>query len=83
VVDKTAVRLLIEIQSDDKRLQKWSDVIRDYEIDAKVANFLGRSLSQPDKWYIYNGTITKDKIKAIDYNPYLPDEPPKKHMKKC
>lgn len=34
IVCKTAVRLLVEIPKDDKRLQSWSDICRLYEIDA-------------------------------------------------
>lgn len=37
-----------------------------------------QATDQADKWYVYNGVIPKESIKAVDYNPNLPDEPPAK-----
>jgi hypothetical protein len=77
IVNKTAVRLLVEIASDDPKLQSWHDVAVQYEMDRKWLKALAGN-DDDQKWYIYNGIITPDMIKAVDYNPSLPDKMPEK-----
>ena len=72
LINKTAVRLIVEVPLGDKLLQSWHDLARIYEIDRSWFHALNKT-DQADKWYIYKKVIPKDFIKGVDYNPKLPN----------
>jgi len=78
-VDKTGVRITVELDTDDPKLVPWSK-LRDTRLaeitDPKEkkkyeAWFKTLENNQAHHWYVYCGVVTPDKFKAIDRNPHL------------
>lgn len=73
-VDKTAVRLTVEIPDGDTRLHCWSDIVREFGVDPRWRRALGKG-SDDTAWYIYENRIPLEMIVEVVHLTSQPDEP--------
>jgi len=67
-LDKSEVRLTVEIPDDDPNLQYWPDVAKAEGVEDWWFQALDRTGDgKSDCWYIYRGVVPWEWVMAIDY----------------
>jgi len=71
--DKRAVRITVDIQKEDPRLQRWTRWARKHCETGIYDDLMRADGSGHETWWLYFGTIASNEFRDIDMDPSLWD----------